>query len=254
MKHLFRFLASPISGSKQWTITEEEFRHLSKVLRLSIGDEIEMTDGRGTIALGSIVSIEKNHATVEITKTDKIPKPTRPLALAIGALKPGSVDDVLPFLTELGLDEIVVFLQEGDAKVRIAEKVIERWHRILLAAVKQSKRVWIPELKVYNDVITFLDGISGRFDHKLLLDQEAFIAFLDAPCFREETCTEQGGGQGILTLVGSEKGFNEAEISSFKQAGFVPVRFTENVLRACTACIAAAAVMALKRDLTVRLA
>ena len=59
----------------------------------------------------------------------------------MGVLKPAVVEQALPFLTELGIDQISLFLQAGVAKDRISPKRVERYHSILRASIKQCKRL-----------------------------------------------------------------------------------------------------------------
>ena len=144
MAHHFRFLADHCEAG-QWTMRSEEWHHLLSVLRLPVGAEFELTNGKGWVAHAKLTAISKQVGCFEVldqTYSPELPAGSR-FILAIGALRPQSVDDLLPYLIELGVDAIEIFSFQGMDKNRLQDKVCERWDRILTAAMKQCKRAWI---------------------------------------------------------------------------------------------------------------
>jgi 16S rRNA (uracil1498-N3)-methyltransferase len=134
-------------------LSQEETRHATKVLRLGIGDEIEVTDGKGTRALVEIATISKRSCSFQILKESTEPKPILP-KVAIAPTK--SIDRFEWFLekaVEIGVSEICPILCFNSER-RIIKQ--DRSEKVLLAAMKQSQRNWLPklhELTSYSDFI-----------------------------------------------------------------------------------------------------
>ena len=57
MAHRYRFLATPEKNKKIWHILDDERHHLKKVLRLKETEEVEVFDGNGLDAIGTITKI-----------------------------------------------------------------------------------------------------------------------------------------------------------------------------------------------------
>ena len=235
MKHVFRFLGR-LEGDA-WVIDDEsEVEHIRKVLRLVEGTEIEVFDGRGAWGSGRIETVGKERVDVIVAQQETTTRPGRALSIAIGAVKPGDMDDVIPALTELGADAIHVFYQEGGDPGRMGPKVQERWRRIVLAAAKQCKRAWLPEIHSHESLRSLLattSKVGGKF-------------FGAAGADKKLLAQEVGDG-GCLVVLGSERGLNAEEEKVLVEAGFEAVTFGEYVLRARTAAIAAMAILASRR-------
>lgn len=240
MKHRFRFLGARIKSSdamEVWKISNDEFFQLTKILRLKIGDEVEAFDARGNSTSGKIVSLSAKEALLEGLPLKKQEIPTSPIIVGLGVLKPGFMDELLPYLVELGADEIHIFLQRGVQKKRIGEKSKVRWDKICLAAVKQCKRAFLPKIQQWASLDDFLKESSFDGRNKLYLNLEAEIAL---------AADEGNVEKGTCLLVGGEIGFSELEIDLMEEHGFKGRKLGAFVLRAITASIAATAIVAAK--------
>lgn len=235
MKHVFRFLGRLDDGA--WVIDDEsEVEHIRKVLRLVVGTEVEVFDGLGTWGTGRVEVVGKDRVDVTVDHQETVARRGRPLSIAIGAVKPGDMDDVIPTLTELGADAVHVFYQEGGDPGRLGPKVRERWRRIVLSAAKQCKRAWLPEIHIHEclrDLLTATGGVGGKY--------------FGAAGAAKQLVAEQVGEGGSLVVLGSERGLNPTEEKVLVDAGFEAVSFGEHVLRARTAAIAAMAILACRR-------
>lgn len=231
MSHLFRFFGRELTPGT-WTVDQGELEHMRKVLRLKVGDTIEVMNGQGSIAQGELMELAKDHASVAVQSVTNIEKPSIKKALAIGALKPGDLDDILSDLVELGIDEVHVFQQSDTAKFRTGDKQ-ERWNRILHAAVKQCKTAWCPKIFVHDSLGDTLK-ILGSFEQRFVLDAAGQTNLL-----KSMTPTSHS----IALIIGSERGLNHDEIVLCQNASFELVKMGENILRARTAAIAAAAIL-----------
>ncbi len=269
-KHIFRFFASRTSDT-QWTLDDEDAHHALKVLRLPAGETVEATDGKGTLVRGSLLPTGKESADITNASVMHTDGPVAGLGivhrirleLAVGALKPGDLDDVIPALVELGIDRISVFITEETGKNRLADKSIERWNRIIRTATKQSKRLWLPELATFDSIHDWLASLPEASETK---DQNARWIFAEPEpddCTETENIKTQTGFHAVqgfskrtdgnsvdspmmLTgLVGSERGFSANEAQAVLKQGFMPVSLGPHILRARTAAIAAATMLAM---------
>ncbi|MFW7377981.1 MAG: RsmE family RNA methyltransferase [Oligoflexus sp.] len=241
MKHRFRFSGTALSDGlhdQHWRLSEDDAFHLQKVLRLSLGADVEVADGQGRWCIGTIVELTNRIVLVKAHQQFEDKAPALPLVLAIAAMKPASFEDLLPSLVELGVDKILIFAQVHTDRKWLSEKVESRWQRIIAAAMKQCKRAWQPELHIYKDLQSLL--LSDKF--------ETWNRYLLEPESEQVLFTSAMQPAASLLLIGSEKGLTEIEKNQLLAHNFQPVRLGTTILRAFTASLAATAVISAKRD------
>ncbi len=240
--HRYRFLGTPTGPSGLWTLEEEETQHLVKTLRLTEGASIEVADGVGTWSLGIVQSIEKHRVFVgPVGDPHSESLPDTGLHLFLGALKPGAVDEILPGLTELGLNEITVFLQEGAPTWTLNDQAILRWNRILRQSIKQCKRAYLPRLNV-----------SRSLEHLLISKQNSFINSLGYVLSEHSSSSLLKAALGdhpnkpreVFLVCGSEKGLTEREWTLLDESPLKPVSLGSGILRAKTAALVATGILA----------
>jgi 16S rRNA (uracil1498-N3)-methyltransferase len=213
-------------SDREWQIDPTELHHL-RVLRLRVGDQIELMNGAGTIARGPISRMTKTAAyvTAEDTQFEAALVESR-LAIALPMLK--TMEDLLPGLVEVGVDDIVILHQDGCPK----HKPEERWHKMLISAAKQCKRTWLPTLRVFAEWDE-AQALLLSFDHRFLLEPTS-----------DKTLLRQTPAAGSIScLLGNEEGLKLAV-----DPGFTPVCLGPNVLRAQTAAIVAAGTLSQWRN------
>lgn len=234
MSHLYRFQGLR-SAPMSWTLAGDEQHHLLKVLRLTPGDGLEIADGLGWVADAIVASTSKHEVWLTIRSESYTPKPdgSKLRVLALGALKPQTVDELLPPLVELGIDRIIVYPFEGMDTSRLGSKVQERWERIVTSACKQCKRAWWPELVWMPSFSAFLEA-SQVYNHRLVLDPTADQLLAE---------WRPGGNGAVMAAIGPEKGFAPQEWQALRSFDFIPVRIGGHVLRAVTAAMATAALL-----------
>ena len=235
MEHVFRFFSAKINKEVDrysWFITDTELYHLYKVLRLKIGDVVEVFDGQGSFACGKIQTLMPgSHAVVVTTKKLYSPPIEMRLSLCVGALKSSTMEEMLPYLVELGTQEIHVFLQAGVAKFRINEKAQLRWQNIILQSCKQSKISWLPKLTVWSSLDEMLDNLIVS-KQKLFLSQSASKEIYDKIIVNSSK----------YVVIGSEKGLSKEEQLKLECAGYEGVSFGKSVLRSVTAAVSVASI------------
>jgi len=238
MQHRFRFLASYDSGSRQWRIEADEFFHAKKVLRLGTGAEVEVFDGKGSWAEGLLGEMGKDYAIADCAALNKEERSKMSLSVALGALQQQTMADLVPCLVELGVDKVHVFMQEGLAKARLNEKLLERWHKIAIAAAKQSKRAWLPTFSSSPSLEELVPALVQNHDGLWVLDPEAKQNLLNADLSHK---------RASCLLLGSEKGLSASDLELTYEAGFEAASLGPGILRSFTAALAGAALMSAKR-------
>lgn len=231
-----RFYALPESFTDQSVLlNQEETRHLRDVLRLRIGDEINIFDGIGGEFLCRIAKIEKKETVLQII--GKIP-PAAPesslkLTLAVALLKGDKFDFVVQKACELGVSQIIPLLtKRADIKLKSADeanKKIERWRKIALEAAKQCGRATLMQIELPN---TFED-LRKRFSENICF----FFSERNGESF-EIAVKKFVKIPEILAIIGSEGGWDDSEIEAARQSNFQIITLGGRILRAETAAIA----------------
>ncbi len=196
----------------------QELHHLH-VLRGKVGHQIELVNGRGSIAKAKIVKISKQEALLEVLKTNKTPIPDMRLSLAIPLMRPNKLELVIEKCTELGANRFYLYPAEYSEKKTLSEHQKQRLNHIAISAMKQCGRLDLPEIHISH----FL---------KELLDLDLPI-FFGAPTSHSKAIFPEK----ILFVTGPEKGFSKQESILLDSMG-KHVTLSPYILRAETAPIA----------------
>ena len=211
---------------KTVNITSEENKHLVKVLRKNINDQIHLIDGKGYLYTGRIIKQDKNNSEVEIIKKEKKEKNHNYyLHIAISPTKNISrFEWFLEKATEIGIDEITPILSQRSERKKIN---IDRCERILISSIKQSLKFHLPKL---NDPISYNDFIKQK------INGDKFIAH----CLETKKEKLSNSINKICTiLIGPEGDFTEEEINLAKDHGYKPLSLGSSRLRTETAGVVA---------------
>ncbi len=202
----------------------EEARHCVQVLRKRVGDSLDLVDGQGFFYKGEIIEISRKSCLVRILSKKEQLKHNPDLKIAIAPTK--NIDRLEWFLekaTEIGIDEIVPILCTRSERKRIRE---DRLQKILLSAMKQSLKAYLPVLHELVDFKTFIQE-----DHP---EKQKFIAYCndDQLLHLKNVCKK---GESCLILIGPEGDFTPEEIAIAKENGFRGISLGESRLRTETA-------------------
>ena len=209
-------------------LPEEEAQHCTRVLRLNIGDEITLTDGKGNFYQAEITAATNKRCQVAIKET-RYQEPLWPCHLHIAMAPTKNMDRNEWFAekaTEIGFDELT-FLN-----CRFSERKViktERISKILVSAIKQSLKARLPKLNEMTDFHTF---IQQDFEG------QKFIAH----CYEGEKKQLKEAftpGEDALVLIGPEGDFSEEEVQKAIEHGFVPISLGKSRLRTETAALVA---------------
>lgn len=219
------FYAPDLSGDF-CTLGVEESNHCVRVLRLGVGDGVELVDGCGTLCRGVIERADAKACGVRITerRTEYGKRPYR-LHIAIAPTK--NIDRMAWMLekcTEMGVDEVTMLRAAHSERTEVK---MERMEKVVVAAMKQSQKAYLPQL---NPMTTFSGFMRDR------REQYRFIAH----CREGEKVrldeVYRGGGE-VVALIGPEGDFSEEEVRLALAGGFRAITLGQSRLRTETAGI-----------------
>jgi 16S rRNA (uracil1498-N3)-methyltransferase len=221
------FYTTDINGNGA-VLSDEESWHCTKVLRMTEGDPVMLTDGLGNLYEGRMAKVHHKGCLVEIVKiTPEYGKRDWNLHIAIAPTK--SIDRLEWFLekaTEIGIHTITPIICDHSEREVVK---IPRLEKILISAMKQSLKAYLPELREprkFRELVTE-DHPGQRFIAYCLTGFEASLSKNYTP------------GSDVTILVGPEGDFSPSEVELAKESGFLPVSLGPSRLRTETAGIAA---------------
>ena len=222
------FVDNLIGDEKSISVSGDEAKHISRVMRLTVGDRVEVCDGSGMTYPAEITAVSKSEVTLSLKegKMDESEPKTKVILFA-GLSKGAKMELVIQKSVELGVHAVVpVATEYAVAK----EGKPERWQRIAFEAAKQCKRPKVP--KIY-DAVSFSEAVSMLEKCSLsLCAYEKETAKSAASALKK---TEKLESVGIF--VGPEGGFSEKETETLQAHGVQTVSLGKRILRTETAAI-----------------
>ncbi|MBR6378401.1 MAG: 16S rRNA (uracil(1498)-N(3))-methyltransferase [Fibrobacter sp.] len=203
------------------TLDENESSHAVKVCRATQGDLLELCDGQGHFAVGTIVTADPKACQVEISKVET-PKPSRPLLnLAIACLKDDALEDVVFHAAQTEIASITFLRTDYSQEPKNSDlhKLVRRSELKSLVSLKQSKKPWLTEICGPVEFKEWLKGYRGDLilcdvDGEKTAPEEVIDKLAGNPAgdkTRGETPTP------VTLLVGPEGGFSPDEIRMTKE-------------------------------------
>ena len=218
-----------VPGAAQATeLPPEEARHAVSVLRLKAGDEIFLMDGMGTFYQANVTLESTKHCMYDIVKALPQQKTWKGhVHLAIAPTKMmDRMEWMLEKMTEVGFDEITFLNCRYSERKQLR---IDRLEKIVIAAMKQSRKAWKP---VVHPIMSFQDFVNQQREGGL------YIAHCYTEIVRKDFLNEiqqANGQQDVTILVGPEGDFSIDEVNQALEKGFSSVSLGQNRLRTETA-------------------
>ena len=216
-----------------------EGHHAVDVVRVRRGDVVRLIDGEGLEALATVESTGSSEASVSIVEARSHEGAAGVhLTIVQGLLKGRSFDEVVRRCSELGVAGIVparTARAVGRLKPEAEADRLARWDAVALAAVKQSRGVFLPRIGPVCDLDRVAE-LSGNHDLALVaLEEEAGMGLKGAL---------GGASPGrVVLVVGPEGGLEASEVDLLRTGGFLPVGVGRRVLRADWAAAAVASMI-----------
>lgn len=211
-----------------YALNPEESKHCIRVLRLEKGDEVALIDGRGGYYTGVITSVGSKRCEIEVIR-EVTGYGKRPFHLHIAIAPTKNIDRIewmLEKCTEIGAEEFTMLRTTHSERKEVKN---ERLEKVIVAAMKQSLKAYMPVLNSTTDFKHFITSCPKG---------QRFIAHCNEGEKKrlDEVYTP---GSDAVVLIGPEGDFSEEEVKSAISAGFIPVTLGESRLRTETAGIVA---------------
>lgn len=235
MSHVHRFFVPSDSlSSPQTTLTGDEAHHAVHVVRVREGDRVILFDGQGREVEGPVTGITRHEVYVRHEQERCSPRPTRHLTVLQAYLhREKSIEYLVQHGTEIGVHEFVFFrARHSERKPREHD----RWQRYAIEACKQCGRNRLPGFRVFADLDSALDSLSGTVlaatNH---LEPIPFQALAD--------CRE------AVLVIGPEGDFASEEIDLLRARGARAVSLGSATFRSEVAAVLAASLVLYEWDL-----
>jgi len=219
---------TPDINSKEYTLSKDESRHCIQVLRKKIGDIIYLVDGKGGFYKALLVNDNPKSCHLKIENVSyNHGKSSVHIHIAIAPTKMNErFEWFLEKATEIGINEITPLICEHSERKVLK---LERMNKILVSAMKQSQRAYLPKL---NPPLSFDAFISEK------KQGTGFIAHCIDKEAKKQLKTVIKKGSDCLILIGPEGDFSHNEIDLAINQGFTAVSLGPSRLRTETAALA----------------
>ena len=235
MPRLPRFFITPdqVNGT-DISLSGEDVRHISLVLRMKPGDNLLVCDGAGREYVSRIVSMDRSAITAAIQET-AVRKPVHPrITLAQGLPKFDKMDLIVQKAVELGVSTIIPIVTERTiVKIRDEQKRLVRWVKIAREAAMQSNRAELPVVEPVQNFTQFTRTMDADIVALKLLPWE------EASEPIKNTLQSNKNASQIIVLIGPEGGFSRIEAETARSSGYHVISLGPNILRSETAGMAA---------------
>ena len=239
---MYRFFAPALDpGDEFVTLPRDEAEHLTRVMRVGVGDTVAVFDGRGHEFLAKVATALRREVRVQLlSRVEPAAEAAVPLTLVQAVLKSDKMDEVVRDAVMLGvaaIQPIVTRRTETTVAALLRGNKLDRWRRVTVASVKQSRRAVVPTIEVPLTLEHVLE--ESRASLRLMLvepgaaaDVEplSVLATLPAP-------------HDASVFIGPEGGWTDEECAAAHARGVRLVTLGHRTLRADAVAVAAISVL-----------
>ena len=216
---------------KTITVTGDDAHHISRVLRMRVGDAVTVCDMQKTVYECKIASVSDE---VSLTVVSERASDTEPLAyvkLFQAIPKGDKLETIIQKSIECGACEIIPFASERCvAKIdkKDAPKKALRHNKIAESAAKQSGRGIIPNV---SEAMSFDEAMKNASQSELFI----FCYEGDGTCSLKDILREHNNAKTVSVVIGSEGGFSLKEVETARNLGAKVAGLGKRILRCETA-------------------
>lgn len=222
------FAEQPLKMGESLYLENQEHHHLVHVMRVEVGETIELVNGSGALAKALVERVEKKRALLRILNVHTEQRPSTEIILAQAIPRSNRIDFILEKGTELGMTQLWLFPAIQGERKRLTEHQFERLRGLTIAAMKQCGRLYLPTIIEKPPLAQWeapsYPSFFGDTDPKA-------PPFL--PLWQKERT------KGIVFYIGPESGFTETEIEQLHRLKAKGVKLHPHILRTDTAALTA---------------
>jgi len=215
-------------------LPDDEAAHAVRVMRVRVGDRVELFDGRGNQSAATVISASRRECVCESEIPEPVERePDADLELAIALPKPDRAKEMIERLTELGVTQVqpLVF---GRTQRPPTDSVIGKLERIVIEACKQSGR---NQLMTIAPVMRFGKWIGTQEPSRLDNHRHRYVAMPGGRAMSDvlNRVSQNGVEPSWLWVIGPEGGLTDGELAACQAAGMEPIDLGKRILRVETA-------------------
>lgn len=218
-----------------------EAEHLTRVLRLGVGDIVRVFDGRGRECFARVAGRSGRDVRLHVeSNVEPAAEATVLLTIVQAVLKGEKMDAVVRDAVMLGaaaIQPIVTRRTETTASARLGGARLERWRRVAIASVKQSGRAVVPAIHPPLTLDAFLERAAAPL-RLMLIEPTASTGVEPLTALQAEPVPA-----GAEILVGPEGGWEGSEVEAARARGVRLVTLGRRTMRADVVPIAAISVL-----------
>lgn len=245
---MHRFFAPAFDpGDEMVTLPREEAEHLTRVLRLGVGDTISIFDGRGNEFLARVAGAVRRDVRAQVlSRLTPAAEPPVRLTLAQAVLKGEKMDEVVRDAVMLGvaaIQPVVTRRTEATVAALLRGNRVDRWRRVSLASAKQSRRAVVPEVRL---PLTFENALAEPSPgiSLMLVEPGGAEARPDGVSVEPIGALRRDGVPGDAVLwVGPEGGWDAEEQLLARASGLRLLSLGPRTLRADAVPVAAISIL-----------
>ena len=208
---------------------KELFNHLTRSLRLRMGEKVLFLDENEIQYETSSSDFSSKTAVFEIIKSYKSKRKLNfHLALAQSVLKQDAQGSAIQKATELGVKDIIPLYTDNCAlKLDFIKDKVDKWQKIAIESVKQCERADIPKVME----VSTIEDVIEKYDNVFV-----FAEKYSDMTFSDYLKNNKNISGSVLVIIGCEGGFSEREFEFFKKKNLPLLTLGNLILRADTAC------------------
>lgn len=207
----------------------DDYQHLTRSLRIRIGENFIIEDSRGEEYFCEVVSINSKFVEMKaLSSFEREHSDSFEMTLYFPVLKGDRTELILQKATEIGVNKFVPIITKNTViQLDKQNNKLKRWQTVLKEAAMQSGRKGIPTI----ETVASINEI-----HALLPNERGFMGCFDGIKWKnyEKDFVDV---KNIAVIIGPEGDFTPEEVSCLKGKGFTAINISDNILRSETACI-----------------
>lgn len=226
------FVENEVIEGRSVILDGESAHHISKSLRMKVGEKIVVCDRKRNEYECVIVSFSSESVEARIEDVRRcLSEPEYKITLYQACPKSDKMDTIVQKAVELGVNEVVAFLSDRciaryDAKD--FEKKCARWQKIALEAAKQSGRGYVPNVRWLADLKSVIAEAKENGEPFMCYEDEEKITL-------KQFLVERKDKNSFSFIIGSEGGFSSKEAEICRENGVYTVGLGQRILRTETA-------------------
>ena len=227
------FVAENLKKDGSCLITEQELHHMQYVMRVEIGETVELVNGAGQLAKASVERFTKKGAELSIQSIIEEPVTSSSLILAQALPRLPRLEYILEKATELGVTDFWLFPAEHSERKELSPSQLQRLQQILISSIKQCGRLYLPRITLKPSLFSWKSGTIPAFYGDTNQGAKPLVQSL-----------QQTPVDSCIFFVGPEKGFTSKEEDFLSGPfGATGVSLHKNILRVDTAAITGVSIL-----------